>query len=166
MKNGRCLKVLTFVLLCLLISCSEGIPRPADDFFVKSTDGRRIVLSKLKGKVVVLNFWATWCPMCQQQIPGFLEVYEEYKNQGLEIVGLSIEQGNESEVISFIRSHKISYPVSFADSALISDYGPIDYIPTTFIVNKDGDIVYKKVGSMGPSQLESIIKPLLGLAVD
>jgi glutathione peroxidase-family protein len=93
-------------------------------------------------------------------------VYEKYRNQGLEIVGLSTEQGKESEVISFTRSYKISYPVSIAPPDLVSDYGPIDGVPTTFIVNKDGDIVYKHVGNMGPSQLESIIKPLLGLAVD
>jgi thiol-disulfide isomerase/thioredoxin len=124
------------------------------------------LLSELKGKVVVLNFFATWCPYCQQEIPGFLEVYEKYRNQGLEIVGLSNEQGKESEVVSFTRSYKISYPVSIAPPDLVSDYGPIDGVPTTFIVNKDGDIVYKHVGSMGPSHLESIIKPLLGLAVD
>lgn len=165
MKQGRCLMVLTFVLLCLLTSCSE-FPRPADDFYVKSTDGRGILLSELKGKVVVLNFFTTWCPYCQQEIPGFLEVYEKYRNQGLEIVGLSTEQGKESEVISFTRSYKMSYPVSIAPPDLIKDYGPIDAIPTTFIVNKDGDIVSKHVGSMTPGQLESIIKPLLGLAVD
>lgn len=84
----------------------------------------------------------------------------------MEIVGLSIEQGKQSEVISFISSNKISYPVSFADSVLISDYGPIDYIPTTFIVNKDGDIVHKHVGGMSSTQLENLIKPLLGAAVD
>lgn len=165
MKPCRCLKVLTFVLLCLLTSCSE-FPRPADDFYVKSTDGRRIELSKLKGKVVVLNFWATWCPPCREEIPGFLQVYEKYRNQGLEIVGLSTEQGKESEVMSFTRSNKISYPVSIASADLIEEYGPIDYIPTTFIVNKEGDIVYKHVGGMSSSQLESIIKPLLGLAVN
>jgi thiol-disulfide isomerase/thioredoxin len=165
MKQGRSLMVPTFVLLCLLASCSE-FPRPADDFHVKLTDGQWLWLSKLKGKVVVLNFWATWCPACQQQIPRFLEVYKKYSSQGLEILGLSIEQGEESEVISFIRSHKMSYPVAIADSALVSDYGPIDYIPTTFIVNKDGDIVDKHVGGLSSTQLESIIKPLLGLAVD
>jgi thiol-disulfide isomerase/thioredoxin len=161
MKPHRCLMVLTVVLLCLLTSCTEKIPRPAVDFFVKSTDGQRISLSKLKGKVVVVNFWATWCPPCREEIPGFNEVYEKYRNQGLEIIGLSIEQGKESEVISFTRTNKMSYPVSIASPELIEDYGPIDLIPTTFIVNKDGDIVYKQVGSISSSQLESIIKPLL-----
>ena len=165
MKHGRCLMVLTFVLLCLLTSCSD-FPRPADDFYVKSTDGHGILLSKLKGKVVVLNFFTTWCPACQQEIPWFLEVYEKYRNQGLEIIGLSIEQGKESEVISFTRSYKMSYPVSIASPDIISDYGPIEYIPTTFVVNKDGDIVYKHVGGMTPSQLEKVIKPLLGLEMD
>lgn len=165
MKPLRYLMVLTSVLFCLLTSCSE-FPRPADDFFVKSTDGRGILLSKLKGKVVVLNFFATWCPYCQQEIPGFLEVYEKYRNQGLEIIGLSNEQGNESVVVSFTRSYKISYPISIAPAELISDYGPIDGVPTTFIINKNGDIVSKHVGSMGPSKLESLIKPLLGLAAD
>jgi thiol-disulfide isomerase/thioredoxin len=124
MKPCRCLMVLTFVLLCLLTSCSEEIPRPAVDFFVKSTDGRRVSLSKLKGKVVVLNFWATWCPACRQEIPWFLEVYEKYRNQGLEIVGLSVDQGEESEVISFTHFNKISYPVSIASPDLVSEYGP------------------------------------------
>ena len=160
MRHYRCLVAPVSVLLCLLISCSE-FPRPAVDFFVKSTDGRRVLLSKLKGKVVVLNFWATWCPPCREEIPGFIEVYEKYRNQGLEIVGLSTEQGKESEVSSFALAYKMSYPVTVASPELISDYGPIDLIPTTFIINKDGDIVNKVVGSMSSGQLESIIKPLL-----
>jgi peroxiredoxin len=95
-----------------------------------------------------------------------MEVYKKYRNQGLEIVGLSTEQDRESEVVSFALSHSISYPISIADPDIISNYGPIDAIPTTFIINKDGDIVYKHVGGMSSSQLENIIKPLLGLAVD
>lgn len=166
MKRLRWLFVSSFVLLCSINSCSNGFPRPAEDFYVKSTDGRGILLSKLKGKVVVLNFWATWCPPCREEVPGFLEVYEKYRSKGLEIVGLSIEQGKQTEVISFISFYKISYPVCFADSAIVSDYGPIDYIPTTFIVNKDGDIVHKQVGAMSSAQLEELIKPLLGIGVD
>ena len=166
MKRLQLLFVSSLVLLCLLNSCSHGIPRPADDFYVKATNGRGILLSSLKGKVVILNFWATWCPPCRQEIPGFLEVYSKYNGHGLEIIGLSVDKGKQSEVVSFISSYKISYPVSFADSSMISDYGPINYIPTTFIINKDGDIVHKQVGSMTSAQLENIIKPLLETDVD
>jgi peroxiredoxin len=166
MKRVQWLLAFSIALIFLLSACSHGIPRPADDFYVKSTDGRGILLSSLKGKVVVLNFWATWCPPCRQEIPGFLELYDKYKSHGLEIVGLSVEKGKQSEVVAFISSYKISYPVSFADSAMISDYGPINYIPTTFIINKDGDIVHKQVGSISSGQLEKIIKPLLDAEVD
>jgi len=166
MKRAKWLLTFSIVLFFPFGSCSHGIPRPADDFYVKSTDGRGILLSSLKGKVVVLNFWATWCPPCRQEIPGFLEVYDKYKNHGLEIVGLSVDKGKQSEVVTFISSHKISYPVGFADSAMISDYGPINYIPTTFIINKDGDIVHKQVGSMSSAKLEEIIKPLLDVEAD
>ena len=166
MRTVQCLMLSCLALILSLTSCSKGIPRPADDFYVKSTDGRGILLSALKGKVVVLNFWATWCPPCRQEIPGFLEVYSRYKSQGLEIVGLSVERGKEKEVASFISSYNISYPVSIADSSVISDYGPIEYIPTTFIVNRDGDIVYKHVGGMSSIQLEDVIKPILASEVE
>ena len=165
MKRPFRLTVASVLLLCSLNSCSNG-RRPADNFYVKSTDGRGILLSSLKGKVVVLNFWATWCPPCRQEIPGFMDVTRSPRKQGLEIVGLSVEQGKQKEVTSFISNYRITYPVSFADSAILSDYGPIQYIPTTFIVDKDGDIVHKQVGGMSSAQLEDLVKPLLKAETD
>jgi thiol-disulfide isomerase/thioredoxin len=158
--------ILIFVLLNALSSCSvEQTMRPAPDFLVSSIDGQIIWLSNLKGKVVILNFWATWCSPCRQEIPGFLRVYEKYKDKGLEIIGFAVNEIDINDVRSFIRLYKISYPVVIASPHLVSAYGPIDYIPTTYIVNKDGEIVYTHIGFVSSNQILERIEPLLDLQV-
>ncbi len=133
----------------------------APNFSLKTSDGKVVELSKLKGKTVVVNFWATWCGPCRAEIPGFLEVYSKYKSKGLEIVGISLDQGGWADVNPFVKKFNITYPVVLGDDKVARLYGNIDAIPTTFIVDKTGSIVKQHVGYMKAQDFEALVKGLL-----
>ncbi len=133
----------------------------APNFSLKSADGNTYQLSQFKGKVVLVNFWATWCGPCRREIPDFIEAYKNYKSQGLEIIGVSVDQDGWTKVTPFVAQNKINYPVVLMDDKVIANYGNFNAIPTTFIVDKSGNIVDTHTGVMTMSQLESKIQPLL-----
>ncbi len=133
----------------------------APNFTLKTADGKTFDLAKQKGKVVVVNFWATWCPPCRQEIPGFVQFYDKYRNKGVEIVGVSLDEQGWDVVKPYVTSAKINYPVVVGDQNLTEEYGGIDGIPTTFIVDKSGKIREKHVGYMTEDALEKTVKALL-----
>jgi peroxiredoxin len=133
----------------------------AADFSLKSADGVSHELSKYKGKVVLVNFWATWCGPCRAEIPDFVEAYSKYKGKGFEIIGISLDQDGWTKVTPFAKQNKINYPVVLGTEQVVENYGGIEAIPTTFLVDKNGTIVDKHVGTMTLKLLESKLKPLL-----
>ena len=133
----------------------------APNFTLKTSDGNTVELSKLKGKTVVVNFWATWCGPCRAEIPGFLDVYNKYKSKGLEIVGISVDRGGWSDVNPFVKKFNITYPVVLGNDKVTRLYGDIEAIPTTFIIDKNGTIVNQHVGYMKAEDFEAMIKDLL-----
>ncbi|MBI4430034.1 MAG: TlpA family protein disulfide reductase [Ignavibacteriales bacterium] len=133
----------------------------APNFSLKLSNGKSLTLSKLKGKVVLLNFWATWCGPCRAEIPGFLEVYEKYKAKGLEIVGISLDETGWQDITPFVKRHNISYPIVVGDQKVVKAYGDIYGIPTSFVIDKKGFIVDKHVGLLTREMLENKIKDLL-----
>ncbi len=135
--------------------------KPAPNFALKTAEGKTVELKQLAGKVVVVNFWATWCGPCRAEIPGMLEIYSKYKGKGLEIVGISLDQQGFSVVTPFVQRMKIDYPVVVGDGGVVAAYGNFQAIPTTFIVDRKGNIVDEHTGSMSKEQFEKIIKPLL-----
>lgn len=135
--------------------------KKAPDFSLKTSTGKTIELSKLKGKTVVVNFWATWCPPCKAEIPGFINVYKKYKSKGLEIVGISLDQGGWSDIDPFVKKMNINYPVVLGNEQTAQAYGNIEAIPTTFIINKEGHIVSRHVGYMDEENFEKTIKSYL-----
>jgi thiol-disulfide isomerase/thioredoxin len=156
----------TFLSVAILFLAFAGFSSPtaakkAPNFSLSTNDGKTIELSKLKGKTVVINFWATWCGPCRAEIPGFLEVYEKYKSKGLEIVGISLDQGGWNDVSPFVKKFKISYPVVIGNDKISKQYGNIEAIPTTFIVDKNGTIVDEHVGYLKKEDFENKIKGLL-----
>ncbi len=155
------MRSLSVLLLAVMIAASGVAQNKAPNFKVQAADGSTIELAKLKGKIVVLNYWATWCGPCRMEIPGFIDVYKQYKGKGLEIVGISLDREGWKVVRPYIEKASINYPVVVADETLETAYGQIDAIPTTFVVDKHGNIVDKHVGYMDRASFEKLVKGLL-----
>ena len=132
----------------LLVGGLAIAQQKAPNFRAKTQDGTIVELEKLRGKVVVVNYWATWCPPCRQEIPGFIEIYNKYKAKGLEIVGVSLDDQGWSAVKPFVEKSKIPYLMVLPDEHLANDYGKIESIPATFIIDRKGIIVKQHVGRL------------------
>ena len=152
------------LLFVFLFACGFGQlakNQQAPNFSLTTKDGKTIELAKLKGKAVLVNFWATWCGPCRAEIPDFIEVYKMYKSKGLEIVGISLDEKGWYVVKPFVESNKMNYPVVLGTQEVVQAYGGIDGIPTTFFVNKNGKIVDQQVGMLTRKQLEEKLKSIL-----
>ncbi|MFZ1729660.1 MAG: TlpA disulfide reductase family protein [Bacteroidota bacterium] len=150
--------------LALLISASAlsaQVGEQAPAFSLKDRDGKTVTLESLKGKVIVLNFWATWCPPCRAEIPAFKSAYDKYKAKGVEIVGISLDQKGWSVIKPFLDNQKIQYPVLLGDAEIARDYGNIRSIPTTFIIDRKGKVVDSHVGAMTEEALVKAFEKLL-----
>lgn len=150
--------LLTFVLATSLASAADT---KAADWTLKDLEGKEVKLSDFKGKVVILDFWATWCPPCRKEIPHFVELQKEYGDQGLAIVGISLDEGGAEAVKPFAEKYEINYAVVMGDQEVAMSYGGIEAIPTTFVIDKEGKIVSKHVGYADKETFEKEIKPLL-----
>jgi len=147
-------------------SASPTVKR-APNFALKSIAGEEIILKNLRGKVVVLNFWASWSPLCFQEIPILEELYKKYKDKHLIVIGISIDQSGDV-VKAFAEKMKVSYPIAISTEEMINSYGgaigePIKTIPTTIIINRAGFIYKKFLGHQSKAVFEKEILPLLKL---
>ena len=160
--KGICLKnlfVRSFVLfllglsLLLVSGCSKEekgvVFGKAPDFSLKNLEGEEIALSKLRGKVVLLDFWATWCGPCRESIPHLIDLYKTYQPKGFTIIGMSVDKENEEAALRrFVKSMDIPYSVVLSPESLARQYG-ISGIPTTFLIDREGKILEKIVGFNG-----------------
>ena len=133
----------------------------APDFALANSKGETVRLSSFEDKVIILNFWATWCGPCRMEIPGFVDLYKKYNEKGLEIIGVSVDQSGWNAVKPFIKNYKINYPILMFNNQVVMDYGGIRGIPTTFIINRKGEIVEKIVGLRPDVYFEQRIKEFL-----
>jgi peroxiredoxin len=139
---------------------STNYPK-APNFKLIDQDGNTITLKDYKGKVVILDFWATWCGPCQLEIPGYVDLYKEYKDQGLTIIGVSLDRDGWTPVRPFIEQYKITYPIVIGNMDIVSAYGGINSIPTTFVINKTGEVVHRKIGYKPKEYFKEILAELL-----
>jgi peroxiredoxin len=137
--------------------------KPANlDFTVKDMQGKSVSLSAYKGKVILLDFWATWCPPCKAEIPGFVELQDQYGEKGLQVLGVSVDDPAD-KLPPFAEEFKMNYPVlvGLGRDDLQDAYGPMWGIPTTFLISRDGKICRKHSGLVGKERYEQDIKALL-----
>jgi peroxiredoxin len=126
----------------------------APDFALKDANGKTVQLSEYRGKVVLLNFWATWCGPCKVEIPWFVEFERKHKDQGFAVVGISMDEDGWQSVKPFISEEGINYRILMADESVAQLYGGVDSLPTTFILDRDGRIAATHLGLVSKSIYE------------
>lgn len=138
-----------------------GTDTPAPDFAVTTLEGEVIRLSELRGQVVLVNFWATWCAPCRLEMPGFQKVWEDYRDRGVVILGLSVDRGDRSQVERWVGDRQITYPIGFATGQVVRAYGGANVLPTSLLIDRDGRIVHRVEGFYAAPALRAALRRLL-----
>ncbi len=162
MRNSVCIKALIILLpVFMLCACgqSTGAGSAASDISLRDTQGNTVQLSSFKGKVIILDFFATWCPPCRQEIPDFIELQKQYGDKGFVMIGVSLTPAED--VKPFAEKLGINYTILIGDDKSEAAYGPIRSIPTTFVIDKDFNVAKKYIGFRGKEVFESDINELL-----
>ena len=139
-------------------------PDPAPDFKLTGLDGKPVTLAASKGKVILLNFWATWCGPCRAEIPDLVELQNKYKDR-LQILGLVVDDDDLDAIKSFVSEFGINYPVAVATTEIRLHYGGIPALPTSFVLDSEGRIVQKHEGLRDPILYETEIRSLIGMPI-
>jgi peroxiredoxin len=134
--------------------------KAAPAFSLNTLDGRSVKLSDFRGKVVLLNFWATWCAPCRVEMPWLVDFYSRYQAQGLEIVGVSVDDARD-KVGTFIRAKNINYTIVLKDEAVADAYGGLRFLPQSFFIGRDGKIIKQTYGVRGKDEFEKDIREAL-----
>src|ERR1700722_9517582 len=139
-------------------------PDQAPDFKVDDLDGKPLSLSASRGKVILLNFWATWCGPCRAEIPDLIELQKKYGDH-LQIIGLDVDDDDSAEVKKFVEKNGINYPVGMATNEIRVLYGGVAALPTSFVLDDQGRVVQKHEGLRNPLLYEFEIRSLIGLQI-
>ena len=157
-------KIAVVIMMVFLLSaCSQSgaieIGENAPDFTLTDTAGKAVKLSSFSGKVVILDFFASWCPPCRQEIPDFIALGKEYGTKGFTVIGVALEELGAAK--KFAEQTGINYPVLIDDRKVSATYGPVRSIPTTFVIDRDMKVRKLYIGARPKSVFEADVKELL-----
>ena len=137
--------------------------KPAPDFELPDLEGAKLRSSDLKDKVLLVNFWATWCAPCEIEIPWFIDFDNNYRSQGLEIIGVSLDEEGPEKVKKYITEKKVTYKIVMGDEKTAEAFGGVIGLPTTFLVDRSGKLYSMHRGLVGKAIVETELRELLGL---
>jgi len=136
----------------------------APDFALASLDGKTTIrLSDYRGKAVLLNFWATWCVPCKIEMPWFVELQNQYGAQGLQVVGVAMDDASPEDIAKFAKDMGVNYPIAVGKEAVGDAYGGVQFLPATFYIGRDGKVIDKVFGLKGKHEIQDDIKKALEL---
>ena len=141
---------------------AETTRNPAPEFSLKDADGKVVKLSDYKGKVVLLNFWATWCGPCKIEIPWFMEFEQNYRDKGFAVLGVSMDEEGWSVVKPYVTQHKVNYRMVIGDDLTAQKYGGVESLPTSFLIDREGRTAAVHVGLVSKKVYQDDIAQLLG----
>lgn len=136
--------------------------KPAPNFELPDLKGSKVHTTDFKNKVLLVNFWATWCSPCIVEIPWFIEFQQKYGPQGLQVIGISLDEAGTKDVVPFVEKHKMTYPVLLGNDSTAELFGGIMGLPTTFIVDRDGKYYSMHRGLVSRESVEEELQNLLG----
>jgi thiol-disulfide isomerase/thioredoxin len=148
-------------LLAIAPSVAVGQNSPAPALSLRDMQGRRISLSKYRGKVVLLNFWATWCPPCRAEMPDLIKMQRQYRKRGLRVLGITYPPQKAREVRQFIRQLGVNYPIALGTKETKALFDQTGTLPLTIIIDRQGNVIDRIEGILLPQEFEQKIKPLL-----
>jgi len=138
-----------------------GYGTPAPNFTLQTLDGKNISLTDFRGKAVLVNFWATWCGPCKIETPWLVELQSQYGSQGLQVVGVAMDDSGQDEIAKFAKDMRVNYPVLLGKEAVGDAYGGVPALPESFFVGRDGKIVDRIIGLKGRGEIEDSVKKAL-----
>ncbi|MDF1527038.1 MAG: TlpA disulfide reductase family protein [bacterium] len=159
--------LLVLMLLALIIAgCSKGdsgedLSKGAPDFTLAAVDGSMVSISDYRGKVVLVDFWATWCPPCLEMIPILSRLHKKYSDKGLVVLGVSLDNEGLEMLGTFVHEKMIPYKIVMGDKKIGSAFGGVSSIPTLYMVDRNGRLVRKLTGYHSYAQLEEQVKKYL-----
>jgi len=142
-----------------LVGNVKGVEAP--DFSLLTLDGQKVKLSDYRGKAVLLNFWATWCPPCKVEMPWFVDFQKQYGKDGLVVLGVAMDDAEPAEIGKFASDLGVNYTVLLGTDKVSDAYGDVQYLPTTFFIGRNGAIVDKATGLLDRKDLEDDVKRTL-----
>ena len=142
-----------------LAGCAKQ--KPVLDFALKDSDGKTVKLSDYRGKVVLVNFWATWCAPCKIEIPWFVEFQKEYPKSDFVVLGVSMDEDGWDSVRPYMSAHQLNYPVVVGGDSIERMFGGVDDLPTSFLMDRDGHVARKHIGLISKDAWEDEIGNML-----
>lgn len=149
------------VLVLFVPMIAVGQDSPPKQLILKDIQGRYIRLSDYRGKVVLVNFWATWCPPCRTEIPYLIKLQRDYRSRGLQVIGITYPPQKLAQVRRFVRRAKVNYPVGLGTEKTMSRFTTTETLPITVVIGTDGRVRDIIKGILLPEEFEQKIKPLL-----